>query len=157
LGLPGQGRTALLAVAHRMRPALARFLSDLFFEGAYRWAGPDEDGGPPVEFVAVPALAGGAEPRRHSESGSHWRNGGTATAAPRLRAPRGGAGLEVDLAEAVRLEQLPAEVRGALPRKGMVNYLEAQAVVRRLEALVGDPAFAAEAEGWQRRPGNQGP
>jgi hypothetical protein len=51
--------------------------------------------------------------------------------------PPAGAGLELDLA-APRLDGcLPSELRAGLPHQGFVNYLEAQAVVRRLEALVG--------------------
>jgi hypothetical protein len=72
---------------------------------------------------------------------------------PRLRSVRGGAGLELDLAEPRRLEQIPADLRAELPGHGLVNYFEAQAVVRTLEGLVNDPAFQAEAEGWQRRAG----
>jgi hypothetical protein len=71
--------------------------------------------------------------------------------ATRLRSARGGAGLEIDLADARRLDGLPGDLRAALPRHGLVNYLEAQAVVRVLETLVTDPAFRAEAEAWQRR------
>jgi hypothetical protein len=64
-------------------------------------------------------------------------------AAQRVRAPRGGAGLEVDLADPRRLEPLPAELRPRLPQEGLVNYLEAQAVVRRLEALLTEPDVLA--------------
>ena len=57
-----------------------------------------------------------------------------------MRASRGGAGLEIDLADLRRLDPLPPEVRAALPRQGLVNYLEAQAVVRRLEQWAQAPA-----------------
>jgi superfamily I DNA and/or RNA helicase len=40
---------------------------------------------------------------------------------------------------------LPTELRAGLPGRGIVNYLEAQAVVRRLEALIADePGQRAE-------------
>jgi hypothetical protein len=72
--------------------------------------------------------------------------------APRLRAARGGAGLEVDLADHRRVHQLlPAELRALLPAQGLVNYLEARAVVGALEALVAEPDFRRLGEDWQRR------
>jgi hypothetical protein len=155
LGLRDLGRTALLALSYRSEPLLARFLSDLVFRGAFQ----DNDakssamfgsgkGLPPVEFVAVPGL-GGLEARRPGDGDSHWQGGGTATAAPRLRTLRGGAGLEIDLADPARLELMPPELRAALPNLGLVNYLEARALVHFLEALVKDPAFHAEVNRWQ--------
>jgi hypothetical protein len=53
--------------------------------------------------------------------------------------PREGAGLEHDLATNRHGDRLPAELRGELPRKGIVNYLEAQALVRRLEQWAQSP------------------
>jgi hypothetical protein len=55
----------------------------------------------------------------------------------------------VDLAENRPLEQVPAELRAALPRHGLVNYLEARAVVQSLENLLADPAFRDAAAQWQ--------
>jgi hypothetical protein len=61
-----------------------------------------------LEFVAVPALA------KHD-----W--------------PREGAGLELDLSASRQGDRLPAGLRPGLPARGVVNYLEAQALVRRVE------------------------
>jgi hypothetical protein len=150
LGLRDLGRTALLSAPHRSRQGpLAAFLSDLLFTGSYRTA-ECAAAGPVVEFVAVPALER-EEPRRHSEREPAWGRGGTATVAPRLRSARGGAGLEIDLADARLLEHVPADLRAALPKQGLVNYLEAVAVVRALEALVADPGFRDASAAWQRQ------
>jgi hypothetical protein len=70
--------------------------------------------------------------------------------APRLRTTKVGAGLETELAEAPRPDVLPPELRRTLPAKGLVNYLEAKAVVAELEALAGDADFRIEAERWQQ-------
>ncbi len=149
LGLRDLGRTALLSAPHRSRQGpLAAFLSDLLFTGSYRPA-EGAAAGPAVEFVAVPALER-EEPRRHSEREPAWGRGGTATVAPRLRSVRGGAGLETDLADARLLEHVPADLRAALPKQGLVNYLEAVAVARALEALVTDPDFQSASAAWQR-------
>ncbi|MCI0381007.1 MAG: AAA domain-containing protein [Gemmataceae bacterium] len=53
----------------------------------------------------------------------------------RVTLPKEGAGLEQDLATPRLADRLPAEFRNELPRRGLVNYLEAQAVIRRLEEL----------------------
>jgi hypothetical protein len=162
LGIRDLGRTTLLAVPHRHQPLLDCFLSDLLFAGGYRChdgggrlrpAGARLPGGerPPVEFVAVPPLREAHEARRPNEPEHAWASGGAVTVAPRLRSAKGGAGLELDLADTRRPEQMPAELRQALPAQGLVNYLEALAVVRALEALASDPAFQASGEDWQRR------
>jgi len=90
--------------------------------------------GAPVEFVPVPAGWG------DTELGRSGGGAGTAVAA-RPRTARGGAGFEIDLADPRRLDPLPPELRSLLPAAGLVNYLEAQAVVRTLEQLVADPAL----------------
>jgi hypothetical protein len=154
LPLADRGRTALLRTPHRMHAPLARFLSDLLFAGAYAAcpAPPGDGGGVSVEFVPVPAPEG--EPGRGRGEGTgapRWR--GAAAAAPRLRVAKAGAGLEVDLADPRRLDPLPAELRGALPDRGLVNYLEAQAVVAYLEGLLADADFREAAARW----GRQGP
>jgi hypothetical protein len=135
LGVRDLGRTLRLDVPRRMRPPLAAFLSDLLFEeaGGYDTHSGESTPGPcGVEFVPVPPVDSSrpANGRRH--------------AGPPRRAPaaKGGAGLELDLAAGRHADRLPSELRAVLPNRGFVNYLEAQAVVRRLEALVDDPAVA---------------
>ncbi|MFO0844304.1 MAG: AAA domain-containing protein [Gemmataceae bacterium] len=147
LGLRDTGRTAVLSRSYRARPALARFLSRLLYNGTYAPAG---DVGPvddesAVRFVPVPAAR--PEGRREPEP---RRNGGAVTAlAPRMRTARGGAGLEVDLVDPRRPDALPLELRPHLPARGVVNYLEAVAVVQALEELAGDPDFCSAAAEWQ--------
>ncbi len=156
------GRTVRLNTPHRQRPALAHFLSGLLHDGALPSliaAGQGGGDGPVVEFVPVPSLDEDAARRRPAPSslpprageGGAGRRGGTATIAPRLRSSRGGAGLEVDLADPRRHDPLPPELRAALPRQGLVNLFEARAVVRTLDTLAADPAFRAAAEEWARR------
>jgi hypothetical protein len=168
LHLRDLGRTTLLALPYRPQPPLARFLSDLLFAGACQpWPCGDRrecggglevggDGWAPVEFVVVPSLSR-AEAPRATEPEPRWGAGGTATAAcrhsavaPRVRAARG-AGLEIDLADQRRPERMPADVRSALPPDGLVNYLEALAVVQALEGLVADKDFQVASDDWQRR------
>jgi hypothetical protein len=157
-GIRDSGRTAFLAVPHRAHPALARILTDLLPASHFPRTGRSEMapdctwGGSVFELVAVPPLTDDAEASRHAESEARRRKGGTATA-PRLRTGRGGAGLEVDLADSRPLEQLPAELRAALPREGLINYFEARAVVRYLEGLLTDQRFRAAALEWRRKAG----
>jgi hypothetical protein len=160
LRLRDVGRTAVLAGSHRAGPALTTFLSDLLFSGGCTPAGhtgffvsPE----PPVEFVAVPPWHEGHR-REHDRPRETVRGaaefGGDRAAvsvrAPRSRSARGGAGLELDLSDSRPIEHLPADLRALLPRQGMVNYLEARAVVARLEALLADPSFVAAAVRWQQ-------
>ncbi len=166
LGLRNLGRTVLLRVPYRLEPPLARFLSDLLFDGVCEPACTTANVAAavaPIEFIAVPALSPG-EGRHHREADAH-RNGGevhdaytghgqtvVSVRAPRLRSVKGGAGLELDLADDRPLEQLPADLRAILPRQGLVNYLEARALLKRLESLVRDGAFRAACERWRQRP-----
>jgi hypothetical protein len=141
------GRSAFLPTPYRMHARLAQVLDDLLFEESNppdcpRYAGlprylAEISAGAPVEFVPVPAGWGDTEPRR---PGDTYGGGGAAVAA-RPRAVKGGAGFEIDLADPRRLDPLPQDLRTLLPATGLVNYLEAQAVVRTLEQLVGDPAL----------------
>jgi hypothetical protein len=153
-------RTIVLPTAHRMNPPLAVVIGDLLAGSAEF---PDLFGPmlklshsaletPAVEFVAVPSLSA-TEPRRREESEGRWRGGGTATVAPRHRATRGGAGLEMDLTDR-RFDAIPSDLRALLPSQGLVNYLEAQALVRHLEALVSDASFQTRAAAWMRQGNN---
>jgi hypothetical protein len=80
-----------------------------------------------IQLIAVP-------PSRGPEArGAHSRK--TPIRVPSASAA-GATGLEQDLS-AVRLgDRLPNDVRHHLPRRGIVNFLEAQALVRKLEDLV---------------------
>jgi hypothetical protein len=90
-----------------------------------------------VEFVPVPALSGPRE-RRPGRGGNH------PSQRPRAIPAKGGAGLETDLGDGRHADRLPQELRAALPARGLVNYMEALAVVRALEALAAAaPAGAA--------------
>jgi hypothetical protein len=146
LGLRDLGRTARLDVPYRMCRDLALFLSELLFEGEYRLPARAADG-PAVEFVPVPSPregvrhpAGAVLSGRRAAPG-RGRGGQAVHAAHPPR--KGGAGLEVDLADPHHRDRLPGEYRAALPNAGMANFLEAQAVVRTLEDLAADPAVRA--------------
>lgn len=130
-----RGRTVRLDTPHRMNPELAAVLSDWLFAGAYRIPrqGTPEEWpafGPPVQFVPVPALVGENNGSDKPRDGRRGRS-------------RGGAGLELDLADPRHRDRLPSEFRAELPAEGLVNFLEAQAVVRALEKLAGDVAAHA--------------
>jgi hypothetical protein len=151
LGARPLGRTGRLDVPRRMQPPLAAFLSEVLFDGAYRLAiaASGSRDGPgaaslAVEFVPVPApLDIGS--RRHGLDHRARSNGARARIQAPAQPARGGAGLELDLASARHTDRLPGEVRRTLPERGLVNYLEAQAVVRTLEGLAKDSAYAATA------------
>jgi hypothetical protein len=164
LALRSTGRTVLLTVPHRLDPPLARFLSDLLFAGMYQpcqTASKESTARPPVEFVAVPAFTSG-EGRQRADEGRHTSHeaaslhhdrgqAAVSVRAPRLRAVKGGAGLEAELADDRPLVHLPSEVRACLPRQGLVNYLEAVALVKHLEALVGDENTRLACARWRQR------
>jgi hypothetical protein len=144
------GRSVALTCPHRMQPGLACVLAELLTDdiALYTPTTTPASDGEAFAFVPVPNLID--EPRSHVKTESRQRGGGTATAAPRQRQVRGGAGLEVDLADARRLDAMPYELRAALPAQGLVNYLEAQAVVRALEGLAADSAFRSRAVEWRQ-------
>ncbi len=141
LGVRDLNRTALLETPRRMTPALAALLSDGLLAAPYRLAAGAAPGdGPALEFVAVPPLGRRREPAGRDSDRRRKDGPRPATAGPGPL-PRLGAGLELDLA-ATRHggDRLPADLRAALPNRGLVNFFEAQAVVRKLEEL-----FAAAA------------
>ncbi len=139
LGLRDPGRTAFLGRPYRARGELSGFVAGVLFPGNGA-AGPPGAGA--VEFVAVPPAG---EARRRARPGPEAASG-------RGRPPRGGAGFELDLADAAHAELLPAGLHPELPPRGLVNYFEARAVVEALEALAADPAFRAGAAAWPERP-----
>ena len=178
LGLRDLGRTACLQNAQRMHPHLAALLSDWLFAGSYRFQGTRKDaedpallpagpvsasrclavngGSPLVTFIPVPAQSGDCQGWKQGENETGRDNSHRHATAPRSRGSRGGAGLELDLADRQHRDRLPPELRPHLPEEGLVNYLEAQAVVRALTILAADPAFRAVAqasgEGFGKRP-----
>lgn len=127
LGLRDLGRTALLDRPHRMAPRLAAVVADLLCHPPSLCPacfGEDSSG---VEFVPVP----GHLPARRGGEGHRIRDGRAGGSGH-----RGGAGLEVDLGDGRHRDRLPTDLRASLPQRGLVNFLEAQAVVRLLERLV---------------------
>lgn len=60
-----------------------------------------------------------------------------------------GSRLELDLSRSEDFDRLPKELQSVLPRRGIVNVPEAQAVVQALEQLLSDENFRAEAGAWQ--------
>jgi hypothetical protein len=118
-----------LQVPYRLAAGLARPLGDILFGGAYVGVPPEQPDQGLLEFVAVPPVAppGAADDKRRQRPNT---NGVAAL-------PREGAGLEVDLAAPRGADRIPADVRAELPRRGFANYLEAQALIRKLEELVG--------------------
>jgi hypothetical protein len=129
LHLRDLGRTVWLDVPHRMTSALAGVVSDLVFGGVYSSLPTSLTtayGGPAVEFVTVPA------PGKGKNGGRGPRKGAAASA---VGLPASGGGLELDLAAPRHGDRLPSELRAGLPNRGFVNYLEARAVVRKLEEL----------------------
>jgi hypothetical protein len=152
LGRRELGRTVRLDVPHRMQPPLAAFLSSLLFDGDYQHASVcrvdaahhqhsvgetavDANGsGPCVEFVPVPPLRDRHEsPKGAATSSVQGRPG------PSSLPRKGGAGLEVDLADPRQRARLPGSLAAQLPGRGFVNYAEAQAIVRALENLAANP------------------
>jgi hypothetical protein len=144
LNLRDLGRTVYLERPHRTRGRLAGVLGRLLADPALvRACRQQEERGPgvwhgwsaPLELLPVPALA----PAESRKRGPDARGG---------RSPRGGAGFELDLADSAHPEHLPGQLRPLLPRRGLINYFEAQAVVTALEGLVSDAAFRADASSW---------
>lgn len=130
LGIRDLGRVAHLDVPHRMSAEMAEHLSQVLFAGGYQVDHEKNGVGSvrAIEFIS-------ADRRPGTEGNGNGRKGQT-------RSPRAeGAGLELDLADRRHLDRLPAELRSVLPAQGLVNYFEAQAIVRALESLAAsDPA-----------------
>jgi hypothetical protein len=104
-------RTVFLETPHRFGPALAAVIRSLLYvTDQPRPSGDIRDGVRQFEFIAVPAMAKKA-----------W--------------PSDGAGLELDLSLPRMADRLPVGLRQGLPQRGFVNYIEAQALVRRLETF----------------------
>lgn len=104
-------RTAFLQTPYRFQRSLGNLVQAVVRAGEWLPTGLSENDGRAFEFVAVPAL------QKHA-----W--------------PREGAGLELDLSASRHVDRLPVGLRQGLPPRGFVNYLEAQALIRRLEMFV---------------------
>jgi hypothetical protein len=129
LGIRDLRRTIRLDVPHRMAPPLAEAVSQLLFAGGYRIPKAERNGThAAIEFVSALRPVNGTD----TNGRNHRRK------PERLPAfPKEGAGLELDLADRRHLDRLPTEMRSVLPDAGLVNYFEAQAIVRTLEKLAG--------------------
>jgi hypothetical protein len=151
LGVRDLGRTARLNVPHRMHPHLAAVLSHLLFGGDYQTettaVRDHERGLPRAVFVPVPPIRERNELAKGKDGQAAPGRGGPLTL-PR----KGGAGLEIDLADPRHRTRLPSDLGVDLPNRGFVNYLEAQAVVRTLEAMVAKPADWPGLEGTAGNP-----
>jgi hypothetical protein len=135
LGARPLGRTVRLDKPHRLHPHVAEFLSHVLFDGGYRLPSSGMDGSPPhVEFVPVPPLRDQSQPRKDLGNGPRTS----------LLNRKGGAGLEIDLADPRQRNRLSPDVVGALPGRGVVNLAEAQAIVRTLQALTASGDGVAE-------------
>jgi hypothetical protein len=122
LGMRDLGRTVRLVVPHRMHPALAAVVGDVLFRGeGFHVPAASGPAAAVVQFVPVP---------------TGERRGQPAAGGTRGQPAKGGAGLETDLADVLHSDRLPRELRSALPARGVVNYMEAAAVVRALERAV---------------------
>lgn len=137
------GRTAYLDVPHRMHPELAALVSGWVFGNAYRVPAVSSNGhGPPLEFISVPV----ATPEPLPAKTANGRRG-PAPAPTKTKPSRGGAGLELELADLRHRDRLPSELRPELPGQGLVNYLEAQAIVRALERLAAEGSTSGQSNG----------
>lgn len=109
-GVPDHERTVFLQKPYRYASSLASFVQAVVRVGDWMANGAvNANGKASFEFVAAPA-----------RDKSDW--------------PREGAGLELDLTAPRHADRLPVGLRPSLPPRGFVNYLEAQALIRRLEA-----------------------
>jgi hypothetical protein len=102
-------RSLFLQTPYRFQSQLANFIQTVMHTSD--WQAGDVDSplkAKSMEFIAVPGVAS-----------PDW--------------PREGAGLELDLSTSRQADRLPVGLRQGLPTRGYVNYLEAQALIRRLE------------------------
>jgi hypothetical protein len=134
MGIRVSGRTSILNRPRRRHAELARFLSRVIYNPGYHGSeGSGAEGKTKtVEFVAVPPLRAPTAPNRERPSPPK-----TAVEFPK----KGGAGLETDLSDPRQRTRLPPDALAALPSRGVVNYPEAEAVVRTLQTLATDSSL----------------
>jgi hypothetical protein len=124
LRLRDWGRTMFLQIPHRMEDNLARWVGDVLFPGTLLPSPHRNDLDHPVaEFVSVPDFSKGSMGKGENRN---------------KKLPSDGSGLEIDLTGSRFADRIPGELMAGLPRQGFANFLEAQAVVRKLEKLVKD-------------------
>jgi len=111
------GRTCKLQATYRHLPALASWLNEAI---GCRYPVADERLEGSVQFEQIP---------RRTPVGQR----------------RGGAGLEIDLADAQQRELLPVDLAGRLPKTGYVNLPEAQAIAELVGRLPIGSSFAVTA------------
>lgn len=130
------GRAMFLGRLHRQRSALGGWLGEILFPRRHQERETPSPH-PFLEIHPVPPLPRPSRPRdgRRGRVGEH------------LSLPKEGAGLEIDLGSARSGGRIPNEVFAALPRRGIANYLEGHALVRRLEHLLAAEPVAADSLG----------
>lgn len=132
LGRRDLGRCLSLETNYRMKEGLARPIQDILFPdarpGSTGITAPNHE----LEFVSVPPPKK-EEPRRGDKLTKPQGGPGPW--------PKDGAGLEQDLSATRLAGRLPADLQAELPRVGLVNFLEAQAVIRKLEELAKSQAL----------------
>jgi hypothetical protein len=142
LGFRDLGRTVGLTCVYRMDSELRLFVSSVCAgEGQLIGDSPSTEGlvparsttrSVPVEFVPVPQVR--TDLTRMRSDGKKPLDSAPPPAIS-LRLIRGGAGLELNMADRRYWERLPADLRSGLSKEGFANYLEAQEIVRTLTAL----------------------
>lgn len=150
LGFRYLGRTVCLPENRHARPELRACLHHLLGEEGPQPAKKLSGFDPPIHLVAVPATL--ADSRISQSTFTDTRSPGPTSAVAvrtRKRGPTHGAGLELDLQESHRVDLIPAELRSRLPASGLVNYLEALAVIQALETIL-DSASVASSEEWMQ-------
>ncbi len=137
-GLQDLGRTCWLQYQWRARPDLAGFWHEHLYAAApimgtpgtaISPGSPSRAGEACVRFVCV----GGTEGKRHPPPS----RGGGARPNPRH-------GLELDLSNPRQRQQLPADLRGALPTHGFVNLAEGRTLLEQLRQLLNEPTGRAD-------------
>lgn len=103
------GRTCELSRSYLHEPAMAEWLNRALYD--FEWTDAADGSKEPIEFIPVP--------RRFP---SHSRN-------------RGGAGIEIDLADPAQRSQLSPDLSAILPGHGYVNPAEARAIAELLPRL----------------------
>ncbi len=148
--LTDHGRTVELLKNYRSHPSLSQFFNRLLYSGSNET--PQAlSAEAPVRFYPVLAMTS-TDYRSPLEYDSRRAGEGPTALPPRMRtAPSTGAKLEFDLTDSTKATVIPPPVRAVLPTRGLVNYVEALAVVKALEELTEDADFLSLAHDWSRQ------